>query len=169
MDARAFPLGTMAELGRAIAEGRMHLTVAAWIAVAIVGLISTVLLRITVRVVAKTSDNAWDNALAYGIATVLLGWPIAKLIATGNPILWATVPLVLWLGQTIALRAIYEVKTGRAMVIGLVHSALLGLTVSALALGIAAVAAYILYGKIISDPMFLVRLLFRLIGIPFPF
>jgi ABC-type spermidine/putrescine transport system permease subunit II len=78
-------------------------------------------------------------------------------------------PLVLWLGQVITLRIFYELSLGRAMLLGIVHSMLTGLISTVLALIAGAIAAYVIYGKIISDPLILLRLILRLIGIEPPF
>ncbi|MCK6544990.1 hypothetical protein L6R52_03925 [Myxococcota bacterium] len=144
------------------------LTTAAWIAFAIVAILSTLLLRLSVRVVAKGADNGWDNALAYGVVTLLLAFPVGWLIGAG----WIGAlfaPLVVWIVQTVALRLIYEVPPLRAWALGVVHALLTTITVTSLTITAGLVAAYILYGKIISDPMFLIRLILRLIGIELPF
>lgn len=147
----------------------VHLTVAAWFAAAVVGLISTLLLRLTVRLIAKGTDNGWDNALTYGAVLVGLsiftGWGAS----TGGVFFLLITPLFWWFVQTIALRFIYEVRTLQAWLIGVVHTLLTSMAVTALGLMIAVIAAYVLYGRIISDPMFLIRLILRLIGIELPF
>jgi hypothetical protein len=145
-----------------------HLTLAAWIAFGLTAVISTLLLKLTVRVVAKDADNGWDNAFAYGVVTLLMAIPVSWMLQSGSWLLFGLVPLFVWAGQTIALRVIYEVKTLRAWVIGFVHATLTSTAVMTLALATAVVAAYILYGKIISDPWFLIRLILRLIGFDLP-
>jgi hypothetical protein len=146
----------------------MHLTIAAWVTFGLAAIISTLLLKLTVRVLAKNADNGWDNALAYGVATLLIAIPVSWMLKSGSWLLYGLAPLFVWAGQTIALRVIYQVRTLRAWAIGVVHATVTGTACTALALGVAFVAAYILYGKIISDPMFLIRLLLRLIGLDVP-
>jgi hypothetical protein len=146
-----------------------HLTVAAWIAFALVALISTVLLKLSVRVLAKSADNGWDNAISYGVVTLLLAIPVSWMLRSGSWFLWGLAPMFVWAVQTWALKVIYEIKATRAWLLGMAHTFVVSTTVSILALGVAIVACYILYGKIISDPMFLIRLILRLIGIELPF
>ena len=141
------------------------LTTAAWISFAIVAIVSTLLLRLTVRVMAKTADNGWDNALAYGAVTLVLAVALNWIFHSGSYFLIALAPLLVWTVQTIALVMIYEVRALRAWFIGMVHALATTTVVTGMALTAAVVAAYILYGKIISDPMFLIRLILRLIGI----
>jgi hypothetical protein len=141
------------------------LTTAAWISFALVAIISTLLLRLTVRVLAKTADNGWDNALAYGAVNLVLAVALNWIFHSGSYFLIAIAPLLIWAAQTIALVVIYEMRALRAWAVGIVHALITTTVVTGLALTAAMVAAYILYGKIISDPMFLIRLILRLIGI----
>jgi hypothetical protein len=147
----------------------IHLTIAAWVTFGLVAVISALLLRLTVRIVAKESDNGWDNAIAYSVATLLLGYVVFLLVRTGSWFMISIAPLVIWVGQTIALRVIYEVKTLRAWAIGLVHSILTTTIVGALALVVGFVVAYVLLHQIITDPIRLIKLLLWLIGFDLPF
>jgi hypothetical protein len=147
----------------------VHLTVAAWITALLVALISTVMLKLSVRVMAKGADNGWDNAISYGVVTLLLAIPVSWMLRSGSWFLFGLTPLFVWAVQTWALRVIYEIKLLRAWLLGLVHATVVSTIVTGLALVVAVIACYILYGKIISDPMFLIRLILRLIGIELPF
>src|SRR5882724_3737011 len=100
----------------------VHLTIAAWVTFGLIAIISTLLLKLTIRVVAKSSDNGWDNALAYGVVTLLMAIPLSWMLKSGSWILYGMAPLFVWAAQTIALRVIYQVATLRAWAIGLVHS-----------------------------------------------
>ena len=143
----------------------MSLTLAAWITFGVIALISTVLMRTIVRFFAKKADNGWDNAIAYTLVTVLLAVPIRWMFQSESYLLMALIPPVCWAVQTIALRMIYEVRTIHAWILGMVHAMVSTTVVGGMSLTAGVVAAYILYGKIISDPMFLIRLILRLIGI----
>lgn len=144
------------------------LTTAAWITLALVTIVAILMMKATIPLIAKGSDNGWDNAVAYVIASGLiaaaLGW-----FAMQSWLFAAVAPLVGWAAQTLVLRHVYEIRMARAWAVGVVHTFFTSLVVGAVGLSVAAVAAYILYGKIISDPMFLVRLLLKLIGIELPF
>jgi hypothetical protein len=143
------------------------LTTAAWITLAVVTVIATLMMKLSVRLVAKKADNGWDNAVAYviasGVITALCAW-----LATTSWMIAFFAPLLLWTGQTIAAKHIYELRMARAWLVGMVHALITTTVTGALGLSVAFVAAYILYGKIISDPMFLIRLLLKLIGIDLP-
>lgn len=144
------------------------LTTAAWISLALITLVSVLAMKGTVRLAAGKTDNGWDNAVAYVIVTGLVVVGCGFIAAQG----WffaMLVPLLAWTAQTIAIRHIYEVKLARAWLVGVLHALITSTIVGAIGLSVAFVAAYILYGKIISDPMFLVRLLLKLIGIDLPF
>jgi hypothetical protein len=145
----------------------MSLTAAAWITFAAVALIWVLMLKGTVRVVGGGKlDNGWDNAMAYAMVTALLAIPVSWMF--GSWFLMFLIPPFVWVAQTIAIKVIYEVKPLLAWTIGLVHAVAASFVVGTLTLTAGFVAAYIMYGKIISDPMFLVRLILRLIGIELP-
>ena len=144
------------------------LTTAAWITLALITLVSILMMKATILLVARKSDNGWDNAVAYtlgtGLIAFVLGWFGLK-----SWMFAAVAPMLAWTLQTLLLKHIYELRTARAWLVGMVHAFFTSATVSAVGLTVAFVAAYILYGKIISDPMFLIRLLLKLIGIELPF
>jgi hypothetical protein len=144
------------------------LTTAAWIALAIITLLSVLLMKATVRLVAKPADNGWDNAVAYVIASGIIAFACTW-IAKQSFLLAALVPLIAWTAQTLTIRYVYEVRTARAWLIGTAHALVTSAVVTTMGLTVAFVAAYILYGKIISDPMFLLRLLLKWLGIELPF
>lgn len=137
--------------------------------VVVVSLVWTLSLRLSVRLVAKGADNGWDNAIGYGVATLMLWLPLDWMFRGHHWALLSVFPLGLWVGQTIALKWIYELKALRAWLLGMVHALLAGTLIGSLAVGAGAVAAYILYGRIVSDPWWLISLLLRLIGIELPF
>lgn len=139
---------------------------AAWIAALVTAACFVLLLKLTVRLVGrKALDNGWDNALAYTVATTALALAVRWVIGTRSWLLIGLSPMFLWIGQTIALKLIYEIKTKTAVLIGITHTAVTTTVLSGLTMAAGVVAAYLLYGKIISDPMFLIRLILRLIGI----
>lgn len=144
------------------------MTTAFWIAATTVAVLWILLLRVSVRVLGKSLDNGWDNAIGYAIATGLLAIPVHWMVGTRS---WLVllVPLVVLVGQTLALRVIYEIHTAKAVLLGAFHFAVTSLVVGGLTIIAGAVAAYVLYGKIISDPLWLVMLVLRLIGIELPF
>lgn len=142
-------------------------TAAVWV-LALIAILTILLLRATVRLLARSADNGWDNAIAYSIVSAalvtLLGW----IAGSGGLLFLLVAPLLCWAAQTYALHFIYEVRLLHAWMIGVTHAFLVTVVVSSLTLAAAVVAAYILYGRIISDPMFLIRLILRLIGIELP-
>lgn len=140
-----------------------------WIAFTLVAIVWTLVLRLTVRFTAKNADNGWDNAIAYGVATLLLSVPIRWLFSQHDWWWWTLAPVVLWIGQTWSLKTIYELRTLHAWLIGVVHGVVTSITVSVLTCFAGVIAAYIMYGRIVADPMILVRLVLRLIGIEWPF
>lgn len=144
------------------------MTTAFWMAITAVALIWLLLLRLCVRVVGKNLDNGWDNALGYAVATGLMAIPVQWLVGTRS---WAIllIPMVMWVGQTVALRVIYEIRTWRAVLLGALHFCITSFVVGVMTVLTGAIAAYLLYGKIISDPLWLVMLVLRLIGIELPF
>lgn len=125
--------------------------------------------RAAVWLVGKGADNAWDNALGYLAVTTLAFWPARWAWSNGNWVLLAAIPLAAMVVHLVAIELIYEVGRKRAAVIGLVQLAVSSLLVGACALGIGVVAAYIMYGRIVSDPLLLLRIVLRLIGIEPPF
>ena len=147
----------------------MTLTAYAWITFAVVALVWTLMLKGTVRLLGGGRlDNGWDNALAYGLVTALLAIPVRWMFKSDSWLLTMMIPAFVWIAQTIAIKVIYEVKPLLAWGIGIVHATLASFVVGTMTLTAGFIAAYIMYGKIISDPMFLVRLILRLIGIELP-
>ena len=144
------------------------MTWALWLTGAAVALIWTTLLRLSVRLVAKKADNGWDNAIGYGVVTALMWFPLEWIFGLRSLPLLVFFPFALWTIQTLTLRWIYEIRTLHAWLLGLVHSLISTVVISTLTMAAGAVAAYVLYGKIVSDPMFLIRTILRLIGIDLP-
>ncbi|MBI2375232.1 MAG: hypothetical protein HYV07_14645 [Deltaproteobacteria bacterium] len=143
---------------------------ALWVTLAIFTLISTSLLRATVRLTAKKSDNGWDNALTYVAVTgVLVAFPIRWMVSSHSIWLIALAPAVLWVGQAIALRLIYQVSLARAVVVGALHSTFTALAVGLVMFVAGMIVAYVLYGKIVSDPLGAILILLRWLGVPLPF
>ncbi len=137
-------------------------------ALVVVAAIHVLTLRLSVRLVARTADNAWDNALGYLVVTGLLWYPLSWAYQGGWWWLLALPPLFACV-LVAALSAIYQVSARRAAALGLVHAALASVVTTAVAVSAGAVAAYVIYGKIIADPRILLRLVLRLIGIEPPF
>jgi hypothetical protein len=141
-----------------------------WIALTTVALISTLGLKLTVRLAAPKADNGWDNAIGYVLVSgLLLYFPVRWMIGSGSWALMLLSPLVVWAVQTAALKLIYEITVFRAWLLGLAHTLLTTTVTTALALATGVVLAYILYGQIISDPVRIIRIILRLIGIELPF
>ena len=144
------------------------LTTAAWITLALITIISILMMKATIPLVARKADNGWDNAVAYtlgsGLIAFILGWFGLK-----SWMFAMVAPMLAWTLQTLLLKHVYELRTARAWLVGMVHATFTSAVTTALGLTVAFVVAYILYGKIISDPMFLIRLLLKLIGIELPF
>lgn len=144
---------------------------AAWLTCAAIALIGVLTLRMTVHFLGKGADNAWDNAFAYvlGSSVVFYG---AGYLAFKSAFFAAAAPLLIWIIQTVALRFIYEVRFARAWLIGTSHTLITTCTVGTLSAAAATAYAYYLYGKIVTDPQLLLKMLLqaarvilRLIGI----
>ena len=141
------------------------MTTTAIIILGLMAAISTLLLKGTVRLLARKSQNGWDNALAYLVVTVLLAIPVKWIVDTRSLLLIALIPPMCWVVQTVALKVIYEVKLIHAWLIGMVHAMATTFAISVFAV----VVAYIKIGEIISDPLRLLEFLLKLIGIELPF
>ncbi len=140
-----------------------------WVTFGLIGVIQALLLKAMVPLLARSAENAWDNAAAYAIVSGLLVYfPVRWMVAADGWTLTVLAFAVLWAGQTAALKVLYEVQTLRAWLLGVTHAAVASVVVSAGTMVAGVVAAYVIYGKIISDPMRLVRIIFELIGIPLP-
>ncbi len=140
----------------------------AWAALLVFTVVWASTLRLTVGLVAKDAENSWDNAIGYALVTLLLTVPIRWILGLGSWILIGLIPVGTWIIQVWALKYIYELKTARAFFVSTIQSILAWSTMAMMTVFAGAIAAYILYGRIISDPMFLIRLLLRIIGIELP-
>lgn len=140
---------------------------AIWIASALAAVIWLLTLRLSVRLMGKELDNGWDNAIGYGIVSFLALSTALSLLGGG----WLAVlgPVILWTVQTGALRFIYEVRTLKAILLGLLHTALFSAAAGGTAVAAGAIAIYLMYGKIISDPMVILKIILRWLGIDWPF
>lgn len=145
------------------------MTWALWTTAAIVAITWTLCLRLSVRLTAKGADNGWDNAIGYGVATLMLWVPLKWMFDGHHWALMSIFPALLWAGQTFALRWIYELKLLRAWLLGLVHAVIASVVIGTMTMAAGAVAAYLLYGRIVSDPLWLIGIILRLIGIELPF
>jgi len=139
-----------------------------WIAALVVGVIFTLLLRLTVRLTANKADNGWDNAIGYTVVTVLLAFLAGWMLSSRSALLIMLIIPTLILGQTLALRMIYEVKYLRACLIAVVHSVLSSAVTGALGIAAGFVLAVVLKRRIVANPIYFIKLLLRLIGIELP-
>ena len=140
-----------------------------WIVAGVVALISLLTLKGSVRLVAKTADNGWDNALSYVVFTALLTIPLRWIAGTGSWILIGLAPVLAFTAQTIALKTIYELPPMRAWLLGMAHTLFTSVIVGSITFAAGAIAAYIWYGRIIADPLIIVRLVLKWLGIELPF
>lgn len=145
------------------------LTVLLWLAYLLAGVIHMSATKVSVRALGKGADNAWDNAFGYLVAAYLLTWPARWLWESQSWWLAALILPLFALASVFVLKVIYELSTRRAVAIGALHTALTSMMLSAASLVVGFIAAYIMYGKIVSDPLMLIRLVFKLIGITPPF
>ncbi len=145
------------------------MTIALWISLATLVLIAAVTLKLTVRLLAPKIDNGWDNAIGYVLASALLFlFPVRWMSGAGWLFLFVA-PLFCWTVQTLTLRWIYQVDLGRAWLIGVVH-ALFHSTLSLLVTFLVGmVVAYFVYGQIIADPVRVILVILKLLGIKLPF
>lgn len=140
-----------------------------WLALATAGLIHVLVTRATVWMIGKGADNAWDNALGYLVVTCALSWPIRWVWETPSWLLIALLPALSAVALVSAVRLIYQVGAGRASAIAAIQLTVTSGALALLTLVVGIVAAYIMYGRIISDPVRLLRIVLRLIGIEPPF
>ncbi len=138
-----------------------------WLAAALAAIIWLVTLRMSVRLVGKDLDNGWDNAIGYGIVTVLILSAALSMLGLGWLALFG--PLVLLVAQTGALSFIYEVRPLKACLLGLLHTLLFSAVATLTTIVGGAIAIYLLYGKIVSDPLVILRIILRWLGIDWPF
>lgn len=141
-----------------------------WIALAALAVVHVLTLRLSVRLLARGAENAWDNAIAYALLTGLLLWfPARWMIESGSFLLALAAPLVVVAGQLTGLRTLYELPRGRAALLGLSHGALAWTISTLMAVGAGVVLTWWLYDKIVSDPLEALRMLLRWLGVPVPF
>lgn len=146
------------------------MSMAFWVVFAFVAGLSAVLLRICVRLFARGADNGWDNAFGYVLAlSALFYFPVRWLVGAHSLPLLLLVPPIVLSAQLFSLRTIYQVTWKRAFALGALHTTVASIFFGTLTFAVAVVAAYIMYGRIISDPMILVRIILKLLDIPFPF
>ena len=137
-----------------------------WIMAAVAALLWLLTLRLSVRLVNKELDNGWDNAVGYGIVSALMLSVALSMLGMG----WLAVfaPLVLWGSQTGALAFIYEVRPLTAFLLGALHTALFSAAAGATTVVGGAIAIYLMYGKIVADPMVIIRIILRWLGWDWP-
>ena len=145
------------------------MTIALWISLATLVLIAAVTLKLTVRLLAPKIDNGWDNALGYVLLTTLLTVALRFVAGTGSWLLIGLSPLLAFVDQTVALKVIYEITALRALVLGMVHLAFTTFVVGGITMAVGAIVAYVWYGRIIADPLLIIRALLKWLGIELPF
>ncbi|MEL7368842.1 MAG: hypothetical protein AAFN74_08030 [Myxococcota bacterium] len=138
-----------------------------WIATALIALIWLLTLRVSVRLIDRNIDNGWDNAIGYAMVSALTLSAAWSLLGSGWFIIVA--PFLLWAVQTGAVMFIYEVRPLTALGLGLLHTALFGTAAMASTVVAGAIAIYLLYGKIVSDPLVILRIILRWLGFDWPF
>ena len=138
-----------------------------WIVAAAAALIWLMTLRVSVRLVSRELDNGWDNAIGYGFVTMLALSVALSMLGMGWLALLA--PLLLWITQLAALAFIYEVKPIKAFLLSLLHTVLFTAAAGTTAVVAGAIAIYLLYGKVISDPLVILRFILRWLGVELPF
>ena len=148
----------------------MNWSGALWLTLGIAALIQVLTMRLTIRLVGRGAENAWDNAIAYVLVTgAALYWPCRWMFESDSFLLTLLAPGLCALVQVAALRTLYQVRTLHAGLIGVLHTTMSSAITAGTAFTAGVVAAYGLYGKIISDPVAALKILLRLIGIELPF
>jgi hypothetical protein len=132
---------------------------------ATLALVWMLVLRFTVRVLQPTGENGGDDALAHTLFMGAMYWPVRWLLQQDPWLATLGIPVLIALAHTNSVRVIYRTDWRRSLAISSLHAALTTLMVGGLAVTTAIVAAYIMYGRIVRDPMLLIRALLRLIGI----
>ena len=145
------------------------MTEALWIAALVVFVVTTLSLKLAVRLCAKGADNGWDNALGYVLLTTLLTVALRFVAGTGSWLLIGLSPLLAFVVQTVALKVIYEITALRAWVLGMVHLVFTTFVVGGITMAVGAIVAYVWYGRIIADPLLIIRALLKWLGIELPF
>ena len=80
-----------------------------WVTFGLIGVIQALLLKAMVPLLARSAENAWDNAAAYAIVSGLLVYfPVRWMVAADGWTLTVLAFAVLWAGQTAALRVYYS-------------------------------------------------------------
>ncbi|MEM7676171.1 MAG: hypothetical protein AAF449_09230 [Myxococcota bacterium] len=138
-----------------------------WISTAFAAFIWLLTLRLSVRLVDRGIDNGWDNAIGYAIVSALALSAVWSTLA--GPWLVILGPFVLWAVQTGAIMFIYEVRPLTALGLGLLHLALFSTAATVSTVVAGAIAIYLLYGKIVSDPLVILRSILRWLGFDWPF
>lgn len=147
----------------------MMLTVLLWLAYLVAGVIHMSATKLSVRALGRGADNAWDNAFGYLTVAYLLSWPARWMWATQSWVLIALIPPLVAFASLFTLKVIYEVSAKRAVAIGALHATLTSVMLGATSLVVGFIAAYVMYGRIVADPVMLIRLVLKLIGITPPF
>jgi len=135
------------------------------IALALVTLVSLLVMRGTVGFLARGADNGWDNALTYVLASGLTWAALIHFVMPAGLFAFALACVLVPVVQVGLLRWIYEIRAGRALVVALVSTTVSTTIITGLTLLAGVIAAYIMYGRVIDDPMILVRIILRLIGL----
>src|SRR5262245_28758246 len=127
-----------------------NLTIAFWVSLGLVSLISTLMMRLSIRLFAKKADNGWDNAVGYVLVSgLILYFPVRWMLGSGSWALIALAPMLTWIVQTLTVKVFYEVSTFHAWLLGVVHTLATTFVTTTIAFGVGVVLAYILYGQII--------------------
>ena len=142
---------------------------ALWLTLFILGAIEVLTLKVCVRFLAREAENHWDNAFAYALVTgAAVYWPVRWMVEADAWYLTLLVPVVLFSIQVVALKTLYQVNTARAWSLGAAQTVMSGLVGGTIAFVSGVIAIYVLYGKIVADPVQALRALLRLIGIELP-
>lgn len=142
----------------------LDLSTAAWVAAAFGFTVWVLALRVSVRVAAPKVDNAWDNAIAYALVCVALLWPASWLLHQGVWG-WTVMPILIGGTQIWLMRVIYQVKSAHAALLVVAHGAFAATVYGISLFTVGAIIVYLAYGRVVADPMILIRLLAKLIGI----
>ena len=142
---------------------------ALWLTLFILTAIEVLTLKVCVRFLARDAENHWDNAFAYALLTgVTIYWPVRWMVAADAWLLTLLVPVLLFTVQVVGLKTLYQINAARAWLLGAAQTALAGFVTGSIAFVSGVIAIYVLYGKIVADPLQALRTLLRLIGIEWP-
>jgi hypothetical protein len=142
----------------------MDLSTALWVALAFAVTVWVLTLRASVRLFAPKVENAWDNAVAYALVCGALLWPAQWLLGQGV-LGWVVLPFLIGGTQVWLMRVIYQVTSAQAALLVVLHGAFAAAVYAASLFTVGAIIVYLAYGRVVSDPMLLIRLLAKLIGI----